>query len=122
MENVEISDNFIRLSGYGWGQQRHNFDTPSHIKSWNFRNTAKNFVISNNIFDTSAYRMLHLVCEEKGSLPCLFGNTYIQTKGGTLGQYGEKNDTEPSIEMFDENVARCIKEKFGDRSAKVYFV
>ena len=122
MENVEISDNFIRLSGYGWGQQRHNFDTPSHIKSWNFRNTAKNFVISNNIFDTSAYRMLHLVCEEKNSLPRLCGNTYVQTKGGTLGQYGEKNETEPSIEMFDENVARCIKEKFGDRSAKVYFV
>ena len=122
MENVEISDNFIRLSGFGWGQQRHNVDTPSHIKSWNYANTSSNFIIKNNIFDTSAYRMLHLVCNREESLPKLAGNTYIQTKGGILGQYGVNVNNQPNVEMFDNDATNKINKIFGDKSAKVCFV
>ena len=122
MENVEISGNFIRLSGYGWGQQRHNTDTPAHIKSWNFSNTAKNFTIKNNIFDRSAYRMLHLVCDDEMSLPMLCGNTYIQSKDGILGQYGTVCDGGLELQMFNEDVYKITAEKFGDKSAEIYFV
>ena len=122
MENVEISDNFIRLSGCGWGQQRHNTDTPAHIKSWNFSNTAKNFTIRNNIFDRSAYRMLHLVCDDEMSLPTLSNNTYIQSKDCILGQYGVACGNGLDIEMFNEDAYKIITEKFGDKSAEIYFV
>ena len=122
MENVEISGNFIRMSGYGWGQQRHNTDTPAHIKNWNFSNTAKNFTIKNNIFDRSAYRMLHLVCDDEMSLPVLCGNTYIQSKDCILGQYGTVCDGGLELQMFNEDVYKIIAEKFGDKSAEIYFV
>ena len=45
MDDVVMNDNFIRLSGYGWGQQRHNVHTPGLIKGWSYVNTARNYVI-----------------------------------------------------------------------------
>ena len=33
-----MSGNIIRLSGYGWGQQRHNVDTPGLLKGWSYKN------------------------------------------------------------------------------------
>ena len=49
MDDIVMSDNFIRLSGYGWGQQRHNYYEPAHIKGWSYVNTASNYAIRNNI-------------------------------------------------------------------------
>ncbi|MBR5538742.1 MAG: hypothetical protein IKU61_02460 [Clostridia bacterium] len=120
MENIIMSGNFIRLSGYGWGQQRHNTDTPALIKGWSFVNTARNYTVCDNIFDRSAYRMLHLVALKDEYCPDMHGNTYIQTRGGMLGQYGGNENGEPEILMFDENAEKTIKEVFGDKDAKVY--
>ena len=61
IENCEICNNLLRRSGYGWGQQRHNVDTPAHIKGWSYDNTAQSFSIHHNIFDRAAYRMIHTV-------------------------------------------------------------
>ncbi len=112
MENIVICDNFIRNTGYGWGQQRHNSDTPSAIKSWNFANIARNFKIHNNIFDRSQYRLLHLSAQKDEYCPVLYDNTYIQNCGGMLGQYGANSD----ILIFDED---NIRERFGDKTARV---
>ena len=119
MSNIEICGNIIRFSGYGWGQQRHNVDTPAHIKGWSYVNTASNFTIHHNVFDQAAYRMVHLVAREKESLPKLYENTYIQKEGSMLGQYGENRDGEPEIECFGGNVEEIIKEQWGDINAKV---
>lgn len=119
MSNIEICGNMIRFSGYGWGQQRHNVDTPAHIKGWSYVNTASNFTIHHNIFDQAGYRMVHLVAREKESLPKLYENTYIQKSGGMLGQYGENREQEPEIECFGENAEEIIKEQWGDLNAKV---
>lgn len=122
MENVNIHDNFIRLGGYGWGQQRHNVHTPALIKGWSYVNTAKNFHITQNTFDRCAYRMLHLVALKDEYCAKLSGNTYIQHLGGMLGQYGGNEAEEPPVEIFDETVEEIIRSKWGDETAKIYCV
>ena len=119
MEDVVMNDNF---SGYGWGQQRHNVDTPALIKGWSYVNTARDYHIYDNIFDRSAYRMLHLVALKDAYCPKMHDNTYIQHKGGMIGQYGGNEEAEPDIRNFDENVERTISEVFGDKNAKVYII
>lgn len=122
MDGVEISGNILRFCGYGWGQQRHNTDTPAHIKGWSTTNRAANYIIRNNIFDRSAYRMLHLVAEKRESCPLMLGNTYIQNVGGMLGQYGATEHSEPPILMFDDTVEETIQDVFKDEDANIYMV
>jgi len=117
MKGIEMRGNIIRESGYGWGQQRHNTDTPALIKGWSYVNRASDYVIEDNIFDRSAYRMLHLVARDKESLPVMKNNTYIQKDGLKLGQYGYNRETEPENTDFSE---KAVKEIFGDKDAKVY--
>ena len=121
-EDVVMSGNFIRLSGYGWGQQRHNTDTPALIKGWSYTNTAHDYSIHDNIFDRSAYRMLHLVAKKDEYCPDMHDNIYIQHLGGMIGQYGGNEESEPDILIFDENAEEKIGSVFGDRNAKVYYI
>ena len=122
MDDVLMQGNFLRFSGYGWGQQRHNQDTPAHIKGWEYENTASRFTISDNVFDRSAYRSLHLVAKKEESCPILARNTYIQRVGGNLGSYGANEFAKVKNLTFDDGSYRKIKEIFKDKSAKVYGV
>ncbi len=115
-----MDGNFIRLSGYGWGQQRHNKNTPALIKGWSYTNTARNYKITNNIFDRSAYRMLHLVAEKDEYCPEMDGNTFIQHEGGMIGQYGGNEVSEPEVLVFDNDAETKINLFFGDKNAKVF--
>ena len=121
MDDVVISGNILRLSGYGWGQQRHNFYTPAHIKGWSYENTASNYRIENNIFDRAAYRIIHVVAREESSMPVMKGNTYVQKLGNSLGQFGANAVSEPENAVFDENAELKIKNTFGETDAKVYY-
>ena len=112
MEHVRITGNFIRLTGYGWGQQRPNVNSPAAIKGWSHRNTARDFLIFDNIFDRSAFRLLHLVAKEKQYCPKLIRNTYIQSIGSILGQYGENCVQEPEIIIFNQNAKEIIQSYF----------
>ena len=122
MDDIVIAGNSLRFSGYGWGQQRHNFYTPAHIKGWSYENTASNFKIHHNLFDRAAYRMLHLVAKKGESCPEMAGNTYIQRLGLPLGQYGANEITEPANEVFDENAEKWIGSVLQDTGAKVYYI
>lgn len=122
MDDIEMSGNILRYSGYGWGQQRHNKNTPAHIKGWSYENTASNYSIRDNIFDRSAFRMLHLVAKEPESCPIVDGNTYIQTVGNWLGQYGPNKIEEPEILTFDDKADEKIADIFGDKNATVYYI
>ena len=122
MDDIVMSDNFIRLSGYGWGQQRHNYYEPAHIKGWSYVNTASNYAIRNNIFDRASYRMLHLVAKKDEYCPEMDGNTYIQYNGQMIGQWGGNEIKEPEIEIFDEKAEEKINNIFGDKTAKVYVI
>ncbi len=122
MEDVVMSHNIIRLSGYGWGQQRHNVDTPALIKGWSYKNTARKYSIYNNIFDRCAYRMLHLVSLKEESRPEMHDNTYIQHLGGMIGQIGGNENGEPLIEIFDMDAEKKIATVFKDENAKIYYI
>lgn len=122
MNGIEMCGNILRFSGYGWGQQRHNTDTPAHIKGWSYTNVARNYSVHNNIFDRAAYRMLHLVPEKQESCPVMYENTYIQNDGGMIGQYGGNETTEPLILYFDGNEEEYIEKVFKDKGAKVYTI
>lgn len=121
MDGIEMRGNILRLSGYGWGQQRHNTDTPALIKGWSYVNKARNFSVCGNIFDRCAYRLLHLVAEEAESCPRMAGNTYIQQLGGLLGQYGGREQGEPALLPFDEAAEETIRSVLGDETARVCF-
>lgn len=122
MDHIEMDHNIIRLSGYGWGQQRHNFHTPALIKGWSYENTATNYSIHDNIFDRSAYRMLHLVADRQESCPEMYHNTYIQNIGGMIGQYGGKENGEPDVEIFDARAEEKIELIFCEKNGTVYCI
>jgi hypothetical protein len=121
MDDILIRGNFLRLSGYGWGQQRHNVDTPALIKGWEYVNRANDFRIERNVLDRSAYRMLHLVASERESCPCMTENVYVQKPGGMLGQYGQSDADGARMLRFDENVQQTIASHLGDRDARIYY-
>ena len=122
MDGIEISGNILRFSGYGWGQQRHNTDTPAHIKGWSYENTASNYTVAGNVFDRAAYRMLHLVAKKDESCPEMYGNIYVQTLGGRIGQYGGNENGEPENLLFDDKAEEKIKTVFGEENPIVYFI
>jgi len=119
MQDIEMKGNILRLSGYGWGQQRHNTDTPALIKGWSYVNRAVDYRILDNVFDRCAYRMLHLVARDEASCPLMDGNTYVQYDGECLGQYGGNSVREPDMLYFDGGIEKTIERVLGDQSAKV---
>ena len=119
IENCVMEDNILRLSGYGWGQQRHNTDTPAHIKGWSYENTAADFIIRRNVFDRAAYRMVHLVAKKENSCPAMEENIYLQDAGRPLGQYGANETIEPPVLPFDEHAEETIRRVFGETNARV---
>ena len=122
MKDIEMSGNILRLSGFGWGQQRHNTDTPALIKGWSYTNNAGEYRIHSNVFDRCAYRLLHLVAEKQKSCPVMDSNVYIQHKGGMLGQYGANETTEPPILIFDANAPAAIQDILGDKNAEIHII
>ena len=119
IENCKISGNVMIDSGYGWGQQRHNVNTPAHIKGWSYENTARDFEITDNVFLRAAYRMIHIVAKEETSLPKMRGNTYAQKLGNMLGQFGANRTAEPPILPFDENVKETVSNILGETENSV---
>ena len=121
MRHIVFRHNILRLTGFGWGQQRHNKHTPAHVKGWEHANAAEDFVIEGNLLDRSAYRMVHLVARKAAWCPTLSGNTYIQHRGGMLGERGGKEKGSPALLYFDENAATHIATAFGDSTATVIY-
>ena len=122
IKNCKICGNVMLDSGYGWGQQRHNVNTPAHVKGWSYENTAKDFEITDNVFAGAAYRMIHIVAKEEGSLPTMRKNTYAQKIGFTLGQYGANHDGEPPILPFDENAKDVIATTLCEPDANIVVI
>ncbi len=92
VDGCEISGNIMRCAGFGWGDQRHNRETPAHLKGWDYRNTAQSFTVTGNIFDRSAHKLIHACAENEAWCPEMRGNVYIQARGGQLGRYGIASD------------------------------
>ena len=122
MDGIEMCGNFIRHSGEGWGQQRHNTHTPAAIKGWSYENKASNYSIHNNLIDRAGRRMIHLVAETQDSCPAMWENTYVQYDGACLGQWGGKENGEPTTHPFTDDAERILTEEFGERNPEVYII
>lgn len=82
IKNVIIEDNIMLDAGYGWGMsQRPDKDTASHIKMWDHRNNAENFIVRNNILSRSRFSLVQIGAEKITSLPQFFRNVYVQELG-----------------------------------------
>ena len=119
MENILICNNIMRRSGFGWGKQRPDKNTPAHIKSWGMHyNRAKDFVVRDNIFDRGTRDLINIAANKQEWLPTLANNTYIQYKGGSAGLIGAKNVSY----TFDEKIGEVLREIFGENKATIVFV
>ena len=79
IKNVLFDSNICRLCGYGFGNQRPDRHSPTHIKSWGHHNKSENFVISNNIFDRADYCLVEIMAGAgQEYIPTLKGNIYCQ--------------------------------------------
>ena len=112
-----MKNNLCIDAGFGWGDQRPDKDTPAHIKGWESSNRAHNFVIEDNIFIKSRYMMLQCGTEMAVFNPILKNNTYVQFEDGQFGMVGEKGR-----KMYDADVESLLKNKYGEKDAKVYFI
>ncbi len=115
MENVEYSSNILRFSGYGWGY----YGQPAaHVYSTDNYNKATNFVIKDNILDTSLTRQVRCV-HHGGTLPVMSGNTFIGKAGEILGSIGISASS--TSYRFEDNTQSAIREAWGDSGATVIF-
>lgn len=91
--NSLISNNILRFAGYGWGT--HNRIGSTDIVATHFSfykgngsgvQGSQNFIIENNIFDTSIYSLIAVGFpnDSEGKGPIVRNNTYIQ-RSGTSG-------------------------------------
>ena len=81
-------------------------------------NEAKNFVVKNNIFDTSLNR--HVRCiHHSGTLPKMSGNTFIAKAGARLGSIGISATS--TTYFFNDETQAAIRADWGDSTAKVIF-
>ena len=78
MRNVSIMDNICLRSGYGWGRQRPDKETPAHVKSWTVNNPSENFVIRDNVFSGATHAMLQVNAGKDVWRPVLENNTCIR--------------------------------------------
>jgi len=95
--NTTISNNILRLSGYGWGNQRPDKGGTANIKGWDTKNISSNFVIRDNIIDRGLNHLVHissfawdiekqrLTTKTPQYLPSMINNTFIQSEGGAFG-------------------------------------
>ena len=111
IENVTMDGNMLRFAGYGWGKERYDPVNASHM--FNMARQAKNFVVTNTIFE--------------GSTQALFlpygaqydGNTYVQHRNNNYGSLG--CDRDGNRLAFDANAEANIRDKIGDKNATVIY-
>ena len=91
IKNTVFEDNILRRAGYGFGIQRSNRNTPAHIKCWRHANlSSEGFVIRNNIFDRSEYRLVEKIADKEEFIAKFEGNTYCQHIGKPWITYMDK--------------------------------
>jgi len=61
------------------------------------------------------------VAKKQESCPVMYGNTYIQKLGLSLGQYGANEIAEPLNAVFDERAEETVAAVMHDTGAKVYW-
>ncbi len=117
-ENVLIEGNILRRAGYGFGITRPNGNSAANIQGRGGSNLYRNnsFVVRNNIIDRSSNVLLCAFSLYDYGLPIYDGNTYVNVVGRMIGNH----NTEQL--RYDSDAPLVIREIFGDKRAKVYFL
>lgn len=95
IQNVEISGNICRKSGYGWSYNTR----PSRNNGCLIvgglkgiqKNRTENFVVSDNIFDRARAYLFHLGADKDEWIPQFINNTYILHSDSRFINYQDKN-------------------------------
>ena len=117
MENIEYSGNIFRFAGYG--REPVQSQPASNMHTTDNFNEARNFIIKDNIFDTALNNQVRLI-HRGGFYPVLSGNTFIGTKGDTLGVITNNISTTTPF-VFEDGIEAIIRTAWGDSTAKVIF-
>lgn len=117
MENVLYKGNILRFAGMGWGDiERPDIHAYHILSTGNMDHKCKNFLIADNILDTSARGLIK--CTSKvNTLPAVSGNTYIQYSNGLLGCYG---NVDAKVAGFSD-APDIISNIFCDKKAKIIY-
>ena len=106
MANIRVADNILRRAGYGFGIQRSNRNTPAHIKCWRHANlSSEGFVIRNNIFDRSEYRLVEKIADKEEFIAKFEGNTYCQHIGKPWITYMDKESLFVDLNNLEKGFA-----------------
>ena len=116
MTNIVYEDNVMRFAGFGFGTLDRfgsNTSVVSHVCAYYRAQPCENFVIRNNIMDTSYRHLTSLAYpnDPQGRGPTIIGNTYVQSPF-------RNDDTEASVALdldvfqkgwnvFSENTYWC---------------
>jgi len=122
-QNILVKDNIFRYAGFGFGEQRPEYDCPAaHVKGWDhFNPLDENYVYEGNIFDRSRNMMIHCGAGKKQWLPKFRNNIFVQylgTEESTLGRYAQ-NRTE--LIPYDENVRKVCDDMHFNTEGGLYF-
>lgn len=121
--DIYIENNILRYSGFGFGEQRPEYDGPAaHIKGWDSYNPLdENSFVRNNIFDRGRHMLIHVGAVKQHWVPTYDNNIYIQYLGektSSLGRYGQ-NPTK--LTPYTENIREVMTEMNLDANAGIYF-
>ncbi len=121
--DIYIENNILRYSGFGFGEQRPEYDCPAaHIKGWDsYSALDENSFVRNNIFDRGRNMLIHVGTSQKHWLPTYDNNIFIQYLGeetSTLGRYGQNPTT---LTPYTENMREVMTEMNLDPNAGIYF-
>lgn len=122
-QNILVKDNIFRFAGFGFGEQRPEFDCPAaHIKGWDhFNPLDENYVYEGNIFDRSRNMMLHCGAGKKHWLPKFTGNIFIQYLDGEESSLGRYGTIPTKLIPYDEKVRETATELGINPEGGLYF-
>jgi hypothetical protein len=81
--NTVYEDNILRFAGFGFGSYNRigsDCSMASHVCSWRGAQPSEDFIVRNNIFDTSAYQLISSGFSDGVNGPVYVGNTWAQKK------------------------------------------
>jgi hypothetical protein len=117
MENVQILDNWLLYSGYGWSsrQDKEKAEYSSAYQGHNDPNTAKGFSMTNNVFYLSTGSLIRT---NAVTLPEMDGNTYIQNDMSVLA-FWPSGEGYIIMYAYDNNATTTVRDVLGDKSGIV---
>ncbi len=126
-DGVNISDNYIMYSGYGWSSSKHyhtwideKYDGNA-ITWWEGPKWNKGGIVSNNVLYKAKYALVQFGAIGKNR-PVFSGNVFAQNNNGVIAYISPTDDriAKTALKNIDLQKAKAIvRDYLGDKTAKV---